>query len=114
MDLNQSFRPYGFGQGSHGHPLPGMPPVNPMDFACWGYGQGTYNAPPADHLLEESEPAAAPSRPRPRKVITSRTKMSNFGTHEDVNLVNSWLEVSCDPIINTGQRKERLWDRILV
>jgi hypothetical protein len=67
--------------------------------------------------LKESQPAAAPREPtpsRPRKVNTSQTKMLNFGTHEDVNLVNSWLEVSCDPIINTGQRKERLWNHILV
>jgi hypothetical protein len=49
-----------------------------------------------------------------KNVITSRTKMSDFGTHKDVNLVNSWMELSCDPIINTGQRKKRLWDYILV
>jgi hypothetical protein len=109
-----------------------MPPFNPMDYACWGYGQGPYGAPPspipqgvygehgqdiADQPLKESQPAAAPREPtpsRPRKVNTSQTKMLNFGTHEDVNLVNSWLEVSCDPIINTGQRKERLWNHILV
>jgi hypothetical protein len=78
MDPNQSFRPYGFGQGSHSRPPSGMPPFNPMDYACWGYGQSPYGAPPspipqgvygehghdiADQSLEESQPAAAPREP---------------------------------------------------
>ena len=32
-----------------------------------------------------------------------RSKGSNFSPEEDVNLVKSWLEISCDPI--TSQKK---------
>jgi len=34
-----------------------------------------------------------------------RSKGSNFSPKEDVNLVKSWLEISCDPITSTGQKK---------
>jgi hypothetical protein len=49
---------------------------------------------------------------RRRKVASSRSKLSNFSPKEDVFLANSWLEISCDTIINTGQRKEGFWARI--
>ena len=42
-----------------------------------------------------------------------RTKGSNFIPIEDVYLVKAWLEISCDSIISNGQKKERMWDRIL-
>ena len=28
-------------------------------------------------------------------------------------LCKSWLEISCDPVVNTGQRKEAFWIRVL-
>ncbi|KAG2626308.1 hypothetical protein PVAP13_3KG347200 [Panicum virgatum] len=28
-------------------------------------------------------------------------------------LCKSWLEISCDPVVNTGQRKETFWIRVL-
>nr|TKW13228.1 hypothetical protein SEVIR_5G086400v2 [Setaria viridis] len=49
---------------------------------------------------------------RRRKVGPSRSKLSNFSPKEDVFLVKSWLEISYDPIINTGQKKEGFWARI--
>jgi hypothetical protein len=39
---------------------------------------------------------------RRRKVIPSHRKLGNFSPKEDVFLVKSWLEISCDPITNTG------------
>jgi len=43
-----------------------------------------------------------------------RSKGSNFSPKEDVNLVKSWLEISCDPITSTGQKKkDGMWLRIL-
>nr|TKW21715.1 hypothetical protein SEVIR_4G138700v2 [Setaria viridis] len=49
---------------------------------------------------------------RRRKVGPSRSKLSNFSPKEDVFLVKSWLEISYDPIINIGQKKEGFWARI--
>jgi hypothetical protein len=49
---------------------------------------------------------------RQRKVVPSRSKLSNFSPKEDMFLVKSWLEISYDPIINTGQKKEGFWARI--
>nr|TKW00221.1 hypothetical protein SEVIR_8G094300v2 [Setaria viridis] len=49
---------------------------------------------------------------RRRKVGPSRIKLSNFSPKEDVFLVKSWLEISCDLIINIGQKKEGFWARI--
>jgi hypothetical protein len=66
-------------------------------------------------VLKESqgdgEGASLPAGRR-RKVVPSRTKLSNFSPKEDVFLVKSWLEISCDPIINTGQKKDGFWARI--
>lgn len=49
---------------------------------------------------------------RRRKGAPGRSKLSNFSPQEDVFLVKSWLEISCDPIVNTGQKKEGFWARI--
>jgi hypothetical protein len=43
------------------------------------------------------------------KVATTRCKLTNFSIHEDNLLCKSWLEISCDHITNTGQRKESFW-----
>jgi hypothetical protein len=50
---------------------------------------------------------------RRRKVIPSRRKLGNFSPTEDVFLVKSWLEISCDPVTNKGQKKEAFWVRIV-
>jgi len=47
------------------------------------------------------------------KKCVSRIKLGNFNPEEDGYLVKSWLEISCDPITSTGQKRERLWERIL-
>ncbi|PUZ67612.1 hypothetical protein GQ55_3G449900 [Panicum hallii var. hallii] len=59
-------------------------------------------------VLKESqgdEEGALVAAGRRRKGVPSRSKLSNFSPKEDVFLVKSWLEISCDPIINIGQKK---------
>ncbi|CAL4906077.1 unnamed protein product [Urochloa decumbens] len=47
------------------------------------------------------------------KVGATKTKQTNFSAYEDNVLCKSWLEISCDPIINTGQRRESFWIRVV-
>jgi hypothetical protein len=47
------------------------------------------------------------------KVAATRIKHANFSVQEDNLLYKSWLEISCDPITNTGQRKESFGLRVL-
>ncbi|CAN6166513.1 unnamed protein product [Urochloa humidicola] len=62
----------------------------------------------------ESSMSASAAPPRvPRKVSASRNKQSNFSANEDNVLCKAWLEISCDPITNTGQRKESFWLRVV-
>jgi hypothetical protein len=42
----------------------------------------------------------------------NKTKEQNFTTPEDLLLCTTWLQISSDPIVHTGQRKEGLWARI--
>ncbi|CAN6233207.1 unnamed protein product, partial [Urochloa humidicola] len=55
-------------------------------------------------------PAPAPTGKGKRTKVVSRIKLGNFKPEEDVNVVKSWLEISCDPI--AAQKKDRLWERI--
>ena len=52
----------------------------------------------------------------PRKILGKRIptgkKLPNFSVDEDRVLVSSWLNVSTDPIVSTGQRSEAYWKRI--
>jgi hypothetical protein len=41
-----------------------------------------------------------------------KTKEQNFNAPEDLLLCTTWLQISSDPIVHTGQRKEGLWARI--
>uniref|UniRef100_K3XPG9 No apical meristem-associated C-terminal domain-containing protein n=1 Tax=Setaria italica TaxID=4555 RepID=K3XPG9_SETIT len=50
-------------------------------------------------------PAPAPTGKGRRKKVVNRTKLGNFNPNEDVNIVKSWLEISCDPITSTAQKK---------
>ncbi|CAO2144060.1 unnamed protein product [Urochloa humidicola] len=61
---------------------------------------------------DSSMSASAVPPPVPRKVLASRNKQANFSANEDTLLCKSWLEISCDPITNTGQRKESFWLRV--
>ncbi|CAL5088968.1 unnamed protein product [Urochloa decumbens] len=47
------------------------------------------------------------------KVGATRTKHTNFSAYEDNVLCKSWLEISYDPVINTGQRRESFWIRVV-
>ena len=47
------------------------------------------------------------------KVGATRNKQTNFSAYEDNMLCKSWLEISRDPVVNTGQRKEAFWIRVL-
>jgi hypothetical protein len=119
----------------HGGWNPGLHPSThsyPYFHGGWtavlNQGFGTFPIPPASptgpaqnqpfsSMVETSEPIVMKesqgddeggSMPASRrlKVIPSRSKLGNFSPKEDVFLVKSWLEISCDPIINTGQKKE--------
>jgi hypothetical protein len=56
---------------------------------------------PTDDEVEEVAIVGGPSNGG-RKRGGSNTKLANFAVEEDVNIVRSWLEISCDPIVNTG------------
>ncbi|CAN6338366.1 unnamed protein product [Urochloa humidicola] len=58
----------------------------------------------------DSSMSAAPP-PVPRKPV--RNKQTNFSAYEDNLLCKSWLEIGCDAITNTGQRKESFWRRVV-
>jgi hypothetical protein len=47
-----------------------------------------------------------------RKVAATKVKQTNFSPFEDTVLCKAWLEISCDPATNTGQRKEAFWNRV--
>eukprot|EP00267_Zea_mays_P056611 XP_023156647.1 glutathione S-transferase T3-like [Zea mays] len=50
--------------------------------------------------------------PAVTKTPTQRTKLANFTAEEDTRVCHAWLAVSCDPIINTGQKRQGFWSRI--
>jgi hypothetical protein len=62
--------------------------------------------------LEEVEVPAPREKTKKKKSVT-RTKFGSFNPDEDKNLVKSWLEISCDPITSTGQKRDRMWERII-
>jgi hypothetical protein len=61
---------------------------------------------PVDGQAEGSRTPAVPKKP------TQRTKLANFTTDEDTRVCHAWLAVSCNPIINTGQKRQGFWSRI--
>jgi hypothetical protein len=63
----------------------------------------------ADHSVQEVN---SPTKPLDTPGIVRRTKEQNFKPDEGLLLCKTWLEISSDPIISTGQRKEGLWARI--
>ena len=113
--LQPSGQPYPYFYGFQQHPSTGfMPfPVQPSSPSAPAQNQTSPPAPiendetsPAPPILKESHQCdgvrgSGPSGGR-RKFVTSRTKLSNFSPSEDKFLVKSWLEISCDPITNTG------------
>jgi hypothetical protein len=64
-------------------------------------------------LYETAPPMPSPAAEGKRKKLAGRVNQSNFLPDEDVNIVKSWLEISCDAVTSNGQKKERMWQRIL-
>src|SRR5438105_2401020 len=64
--------------------------------------------------VPETQFNITPSVPTKRRPIQnpSGKKQGNFTVDEDKVLVSSWLNVSTDPIANTGQKAEAYWKRI--
>src|SRR6266540_2697725 len=76
-----------------------------MHFECPPPGMG-------DAAAANEAVAPGPSRSRGKGTGT-RNKKNNFSAYEDNVLCKAWLEISCDPVTNTGQRKESFWTRVL-
>jgi hypothetical protein len=83
--------------------------MNPSAYAPQGFQQAEI-AEASETDLEVMRPPTAKSR---SKKSVTRTKLGNFNPDEDKNLVKSWLEISCDPITSTGQKRDRTWQRIM-
>jgi hypothetical protein len=74
-------------------------------------GSAAFNAslmhpPPPVHVGGSS--SAAPPKQARKKVYASREKLPNFSSIEDVLLVKSYLNVSCDLVVGPSQNKEKL------
>jgi hypothetical protein len=53
------------------------------------------------------------SAPAPPVKGGQHTKLANFTFEEDMRVCRAWLDVSCDPIVNTGQKRQGFWNRII-
>jgi hypothetical protein len=58
---------------------------------------------PVDAHTEGSRTPVVPKKPN------QQTKLANFTAGEDTRVCHAWLAVSCDPIINTGQKRQGFW-----
>ena len=54
----------------------------------------------------------SPEKNAPPVQKQKKSKEQNFTAPEDRLLCTTWLQISSDPIVNTGQRREGLWARI--
>jgi hypothetical protein len=63
----------------------------------------------AEHSVHEfNSPSNTPTPvAKPKK-----TKEQNYTAGEDILLCTTWMQISSDPNVHTGQRKEGLWARI--
>jgi hypothetical protein len=63
----------------------------------------------AEHSVHDinSPEKNAPPIHKPKK-----SKEQNFTGPEDLLLCTTWLQISSDPVVHTGQRREGLWARI--
>ncbi|TVU42397.1 hypothetical protein EJB05_08799, partial [Eragrostis curvula] len=66
----------------------------------------------AQSVAGGSEASMTGPSPVRHKVATTKVKQPNFSAVEDNVLCKAWLAVSCDPAVNTGQRKEAFWTRV--
>jgi hypothetical protein len=88
--------------------------MNPRGYVPEGFQQAEIPEPNVHNSeadLEEVPPPIAKTR---NKKSVSRPKLGNFNPDEDKNLVKSWLEISYDPIISNGQKRDRMWERIMI
>jgi hypothetical protein len=58
---------------------------------------------PVDANVEGSRTPVVSKKPN------QRTKLANFTAYEDTRVCHAWLAVSCDPIINTWQKRQEFW-----
>lgn len=85
--------------------------TGPQGFYPAEIGSGSVQ--PDEEDTEEGLISPAQGRTGKRTSAGARTKQSNFGPDEDVNLVKSYLEIINDEIIANAQRREQMWLRIL-
>jgi hypothetical protein len=55
---------------------------------------------------------SSPGKNAPPVQKQKKSKEQNFTAPEDILLCTTWLQISSDPIVHTGQRREGLWARI--
>jgi hypothetical protein len=80
--------------------------------SCEGGPSNVVPSEPPNSVALPSNPSAVPPRQARKKVCAGRKNL-NFSPNEDIMLIKSYLEVSCDPVVNTNQKKESLWSRIM-
>jgi hypothetical protein len=80
--------------------------------SCEGGPSNVVPSEPPNLVALPPNPSAVPPRQVRKKVCAGR-KNPNFSPNEDMMLVKSYLEVSFDPVVNTNQKKESLWSRIM-
>jgi hypothetical protein len=63
----------------------------------------------AEHSVQDIN---SPGKNAPPVQKQKKSKEQNFTAPEDILLCTTWLQISSDPIVHTGQRREGLWARI--
>jgi hypothetical protein len=63
----------------------------------------------AEHSVQDIN---SPEKNAPPVQKQKKSKEQNFTGPEDILLCTTWLQISSDPIVHTGQRREGLWARI--
>ncbi|KAL6856989.1 hypothetical protein ACP4OV_018371 [Aristida adscensionis] len=69
---------------------------------------------PNDEEHDDSMAVPSPTAANTKKTkAAGRPKLGNFNPEEDVNIVRSWLEVSCDPVASNSQKRDTMWGRVM-
>jgi hypothetical protein len=87
--------------------------MNPSGYIPEDFQQAEIPEPNVHNSEADLEEVPPPTGKTRNKKSVSRPKLGNFNPDEDKNLVKSWLEISCDPIISNGQKRDRMWERIM-
>ncbi|WVZ66731.1 hypothetical protein U9M48_015915 [Paspalum notatum var. saurae] len=88
------------------------PPHGAMFLSGWNTAEIEHTVPAAEGEDDDLEVLDAPNDSSTVGEKKGRTKLGNLNPQEDVNLVKSWLEISCDPIIGNAQRSISFWKRV--